>query len=124
MIEFLTTPDVAPRTEAEPARCSTATNSGSPVPVDLGFDHVKRPICMLETRGWECFKYCALVNIFLFVWGFTYGLLTSLNNATPNIANQTLPQVVSIISVFTGAYLFGPLLIGNGSCATSVLKRR
>jgi fucose permease len=111
MMEFLTTPDMDPGTEAEPSRSPPATIPDSPV--DLDFDHMRQPICMMETRGWECFKYCSLVTTFFFVWGFTYGLLTSLNNATPNMANQTLTQVVSIISVYCGAYLFGPLLIGQ-----------
>lgn len=111
MMEFLTTPAMEPLSEAGPARSPPSTKPDSIV--YLGFDPVKRPICMLEARGWVCFKYCALVTIYFFIWGFTYGLLTSLNNTTPNMANTTLTQVVGIVSVYYGSYIFGSLLLGQ-----------
>jgi fucose permease len=104
VMEFLTTPDMdshtSPATKPDPS-------------VYFPFVHINRPICMLDTRGWECYKYCALVTILYFLWGFTYGILTSLTNASPNMANQSLSHVVSIVSVFYGAYLVGPLTVGQ-----------
>ena len=77
------------------------------------FIHVKQPKCMLYCRGRESFKYCAVVTIFLFLTGFSYGILTSLNSQTPNVTNRTLIQVVSVLAVFFAGYIFGPLLVGQ-----------
>jgi fucose permease len=65
---------------------------------------------MLNMRGWQCCKHCIVVTTVVFVWGFTYGILTSLNSRTPNMANGSLAQVVSIVSVFYGGCLFGAFI--------------
>ncbi|KAJ6084677.1 hypothetical protein N7486_011477 [Penicillium sp. IBT 16267x] len=72
-----------------------------------------RPASMLSLRGWQCWKYCIVVTTVYFVWGFTYGILTSLTTHTPNMTNRSLAQVVSIVSVLFGSTLPGALLIGH-----------
>jgi fucose permease len=81
--------------------------------VHFSFIHMKQPTCMLYSRGWESFKYCGVVSIVFFLWGFSYGILTSLNSQTPNMTDRTLTQVVSVLAVFFAGYLIGPLLVGQ-----------
>lgn len=69
---------------------------------------------MLRTSVPESWKYCTAVTILFFLWGFSYGLLNTLNNAVAAVANMTQAQTVGLTSMYFGAgYFFGPLLVGE-----------
>ncbi|KAK3681465.1 major facilitator superfamily domain-containing protein [Podospora appendiculata] len=89
-------------------------NSCSDNSVYFGFVNMKRPKSMLKTSTGESFKYCTIVSILFFLWGFSYGLLNTLNNVVANIANMSTAQTLGLTSVYFGAgYFFGPLLVGE-----------
>ncbi|KAJ6103830.1 MFS general substrate transporter [Penicillium sp. IBT 16267x] len=68
---------------------------------------------MLYNRGRESFKYNAIVSTIAFIWGFTYGILTSLNSQISNVADRSLIQVVNVVTVFYGGYFIGPMLLSQ-----------
>jgi fucose permease len=52
--------------------------------------------------------------VLFFLWGFSYGLLNTLNDAVAAVADITLAQTLGLTSVyFGGGYFFGPLLVGE-----------
>ncbi|KAF7167776.1 hypothetical protein CNMCM6106_003219 [Aspergillus hiratsukae] len=55
-----------------------------------------RSRCMLDMRGSESIKYCALVAILLFLEGFIIVLLSSVNGIMPVVENQS--QAIGITS--------------------------
>jgi fucose permease len=122
VMDFLTTPDMDPsminRTQTHPTmnRTNTATTDNS---VYFGFVNMRRPRSMLKTKGMESFKYCALVTILFFLWGFSYGLLNTLNYQISKIANQTTSQTLGLTTAYFGAYFFGAMTVGQ-----VVLRRR
>jgi fucose permease len=82
--------------------------------VYFGFVNVKRPKSMLKTTAPESFQYCTIVSILFFIWGFSYGLLNTLNNVVADVANMTTAQTLGLTSIyFGGGYFFGPLLVGE-----------
>jgi fucose permease len=116
VMDFLTTPDMDPsminRTQTHPTmnRTNTATTDNS---VYFGFVNMRRPRSMLKTKGMESFKYCALVTILFFLWGFSYGLLNTLNYQISKIANQTTSQTLGLTTAYFGAYFFGAMTVGQ-----------
>lgn len=74
---------------------------------------MRRPKSMLKTRGRESFKYCALVTILFFLWGFSYGLLNTLNDEIAAVAQQTQSQALGLTPAYFGAYFFGALTVGQ-----------
>ena len=56
--------------------------------------------CMLDMRGLESVKYCALVAILLFLEGFIIVLLYSVNSSMPIVENET--QAIGINSATYG----------------------
>lgn len=69
---------------------------------------------MLRTSGSESFKYCSVVSVLFFLWGFSYGLLNTLNNVVADVAGMSQAQTLGLTSLYFGAgYLFGPLLVGE-----------
>jgi fucose permease len=82
--------------------------------VYFGFVNMKRPRSMLRTSVSESWKYCTAVTILFFLWGFSYGLLNTLNNVIAAVANMTEAQTLGLTSIyFGGGYFFGPLLVGE-----------
>lgn len=82
--------------------------------VYFGFVNMTRPKSMLKTRGRETLKYCTLVSILFLLWGTSYGLLNTLNNAVAAVNNMTTAQTLGLTSAyFGGGYFFGPLLVGE-----------
>ncbi|CZT52783.1 related to L-fucose permease [Rhynchosporium secalis] len=81
--------------------------------VYFGFVNMRRPKSMLKTRGKESFKYCFMVTILFFLWGFSYGLLNTLNNEISQIAHQTIGQTICLTSAYFGAYFVGALTVGQ-----------
>ena len=124
MMDFLTTPDM---TELPGQRNSTglripqsatidtlASNSTRRNSVYFGFVNMKRPKSMIKTDVAESFRYCLIVTILFLLWGFSYGLLNTLNNVVATISNMTTAQTLGLTSVyFGGGYFFGPLVVGE-----------
>ncbi len=109
MMDFLTTPGMDP--ELRPTQ--TYQTQESKKSLYFGFIDMKRPKSMLKTRGGESFKYCTVVTILFFLWGFSYGLLNTLNNEISAVARQSSSQTLGLTSAYFGAYLFGPLTVGQ-----------
>lgn len=82
--------------------------------VYFGFVNMRRPKSMMRTRGRDCWKYCITVTILFFLWGFSYGLLNTLNSKISQIIGATsMAQVIGLQSAYFGAYFFGPLTCGR-----------
>ncbi|KAG5964865.1 hypothetical protein E4U56_002048 [Claviceps arundinis] len=80
----------------------------------FGFVNMTKPKSMLRANTAESAKYCTLVGILFFLWGISYGLLNTLNNAIGVINNMTDAQTLGLTSAyFGGGYFFGPLLVGE-----------
>lgn len=80
----------------------------------FGFVNLKKPKSMLDTTVSESLQYCTTVAILFFLWGFSYGLLNTLNNTVASVSNMTTTQTLGLTSAyFGGGYLFGPLLVGE-----------
>ncbi|KAI1007352.1 hypothetical protein K3495_g873 [Podosphaera aphanis] len=70
------------------------------------------PISILKLNNWESFKYCAIVTVLFFLWGFSYGLLFNLNNTTifsPELSTSN----ISLSTAYFSSYLIGALIIGK-----------
>ena len=128
VLEFLTTPDMLndgagpasptrqPRLHQRWTASSLATlrNGRQENSVYFGFVNMQRPKSMLRTSASESFKYCTVVTILFFLWGFSYGLLNTLNNVVAAVAHMSTVQTLGLTSAyFGGGYLFGPLLVGE-----------
>ncbi|KAG6009184.1 hypothetical protein E4U43_000033 [Claviceps pusilla] len=80
----------------------------------FGFVNMTKPKSMLRANAADSVKYCTLVGILFFLWGISYGLLNTLNNAIGVINNMTDAQTLGLTSAyFGGGYFFGPLLVGE-----------
>lgn len=110
MLDFLTVAgDRPPPSVAEHSTAGTdAANS-----VYFGFVNMKRPKSMLQTDVKDSIKYCVAVTVLFFLWGFSYGLLNTLNIQVGKISNITKAQGLGLQSAYFGAYLFGPLTLGR-----------
>lgn len=125
MMEFLTTPDMAEDREAtttaqdasnEPGTRTTwmSHRSKQDNAVYFGFVNLKRPKSMLKTSPSESLRYCIVVTTLFLLWGFSYGLLNTLNNVIATIANMTTAETIGLTTVyFGGGYFFGPLVVGE-----------
>ncbi len=80
----------------------------------FGFVNLHTPKNMLEASASESIKYCTIVAVLFFLWGFSYGLLNTLNNVVAAVTGMTTTQTLGLTSAyFGGGYFFGPLLIGT-----------
>jgi fucose permease len=114
MMDFLTTPGMNPaEMEAGLAQSNTIRTAATENTVYFGFIDMRRPKSMLKTRGWESFKYCTVVTILFFLWGFSYGLLNTLNTEIAKIAGESTSQTLGLTSAYFGAYFLGPLTVGQ-----------
>ncbi|KAI9152041.1 L-fucose-proton symporter [Paramyrothecium foliicola] len=126
-MEFLTTPDTA-AARPDPGANDSAdsdeltrshtymTNSTvtQENAVYFGFVNMAKPKSMLRTNASESWKYCCIVSTLFFLWGFSYGLLNTLNNVVAEISNMSTAQTLGLTSMYFGAgYFFGPLLVGG-----------
>jgi len=109
MMDFLTTPGMKPGIN----RTTTAHTGATENTVYFGFVNMKRPKSMLKTRGTESFKYCTMVTILFFLWGFSYGLLNTLNIEISQIAGQSTAQRLGLTTSYFGAYFFGAMTVGQ-----------
>ncbi|KAL5603912.1 hypothetical protein FOVSG1_006662 [Fusarium oxysporum f. sp. vasinfectum] len=75
--------------------------------VYFGFIYLEQPKCIVDMRGSECVKYCSLINLLLFLNGFLYTMLFSINATLPIV--QTRTQAVGMVSAcYIGAGVFSP----------------
>ncbi|KIN03370.1 hypothetical protein OIDMADRAFT_118236 [Oidiodendron maius Zn] len=65
------------------------------------------PACLLDVRGTESVKYCALICVILFVIGFTFTILFSVVGEIPVITTQL--QAIGISTASYGGVIIGPL---------------
>jgi fucose permease len=110
MMDFLTTPDMA---QGSMTRTHTARTTATDNTVYFGFVNMRRPKSMLKAKGWESFKYCTAVTILFFLWGFSYGLLNTLNNQIGDISKQSISQILGLSAAYFGAYFFGAMTVGQ-----------
>ena len=82
--------------------------------VYFGFVNITKPKSMLKTNATESWKYCTTVSVLFLLWGISYGLLNTLNNAIGSLNGMTAAQTLGLTSAyFGGGYFFGPLLVGE-----------
>ncbi|PHH89911.1 hypothetical protein CDD83_4974 [Cordyceps sp. RAO-2017] len=94
--------------------CTVSTNATAENGVYFGFVNIRKPKSMLKANAAESLKYCTIVSILFFLWGFSYGLLNTLNNAVAAVNRMTPAQTLGLTSAyFGGGYFFGPLLVGE-----------
>ncbi|PTB57382.1 hypothetical protein M431DRAFT_78619 [Trichoderma harzianum CBS 226.95] len=128
-MEFLTTPDMttlgdrlAPPTNSSANRSAIRSRTTNTVSTDhsyengiyFGFVNMTKPKSMLRANKKESWKYCTIVAILFFLWGISYGLLNTLNNAIAAVNHMSTAQTIGLTSAyFGGGYFFGPLLVGE-----------
>ncbi|KAK7584350.1 hypothetical protein V3481_010685 [Fusarium oxysporum f. sp. vasinfectum] len=75
--------------------------------VYFSFINLEQPKCIVEMRGSECVKYCAVINLLLFLNGFIYSMLFSINATIPVVKTRT--QAVGMFSAcYVGAGILSP----------------
>lgn len=78
----------------------------------FGLINLEPPKCMLRMSVSDSWKYCSVVTILFFMWGFSYGLLNALNVQISIISHFTTKQSLSLHTAFYGGYLIGPFTVG------------
>lgn len=128
-LEFLTTPDMVgnhPSATAAHDQASAPNARAAWMPqrsrresrhdnaLYFGFVNMKRPKSMIKTSPSESLRYCIVVTTLFLLWGFSYGLLNTLNNVIASVANMTTAETIGLTSAyFGGGYFFGPLIVGE-----------
>ncbi|KAJ9155998.1 Fucose permease [Pleurostoma richardsiae] len=124
-LDFITTPDMAgngPQAAGAGTSIQAAMNAATFATtstvydngVYFGFVNMKRPKVMTKTSVRESFKYCTIVTILFLLWGFSYGLLNTLNNAIASLSHMSAAETLGLTSAyFGGGYFFGPLVVGE-----------
>lgn len=109
LLDFLTTPDAAPR-DVE----STAyTSDSSPRNITFfDFVNMKAPKSMLKMNNRESIPPIAMTTILFFLWGFAYGLLDILNTQFQAIVKLDSWDSLGLHGAYYGGYVVGPPLIG------------
>lgn len=125
MMEFLTTPDMlnnrasgvaAPDPNNRPGTRTTWMSQGTRRDEALyfGFVNMKRPKSMIKVSPSESLQYCTIVTVLFLLWGFSYGLLNTLNNVIASVGNMDTAETIGLTSIyFGGGYFFGPLVVGE-----------
>lgn len=124
-MQFLTTPDssmpASPTTNVRrsstmmtDATTATSPGGGAESTIFFGFVNVKQPKSIIRTSVADSWKYCTMVTILFLLWGFSYGLLNTLNNVIASVADMTEAQTIGLTSMYFGVgYFFGPLIVGE-----------
>ncbi|PSR82472.1 major facilitator superfamily domain-containing protein [Coniella lustricola] len=82
--------------------------------VYFGFVNMKRPKSIIETSVGDSIRYCIVVTSLFLLWGFSYGLLNTLNNVIATIGQMSQAETIGLTSAyFGGGYFFGPLIVGE-----------
>ncbi|PHH59785.1 hypothetical protein CDD81_2589 [Ophiocordyceps australis] len=123
-VDFLTIPETAVIVGSSSRHASSDTATHAPTSftassapengVFFGFVNMAKPKSMLRAGTAESLKYCTIVSILFFLWGLSYGLLNTLNNAVAAVNHMRTSQTLGLTSAyFGGGYFFGPLLVGE-----------
>ncbi|KJZ71143.1 hypothetical protein HIM_09497 [Hirsutella minnesotensis 3608] len=79
----------------------------------FGFVHMTKPPSMTEANAAKSFKYCTIVSVLFFLWGLSWGLLHTINDAIAVANNITMAKALGLSAAyFGGGYFFGPLFAG------------
>ncbi|OBT54567.1 hypothetical protein VE04_05410 [Pseudogymnoascus sp. 24MN13] len=105
-LEFLTENNIAAREQTLFSVQPTGTA------VYFGFVNLQPPKCMLRMSVSDSWKYCSVVTILFFLWGFSNGLLNALNIQISTIAQLTFKQSLALSTAFYGGYIIGPFTVG------------
>ncbi|KFZ17859.1 hypothetical protein V501_01515 [Pseudogymnoascus sp. VKM F-4519 (FW-2642)] len=105
-LEFLTENNIAAREQTLFSVQPTETA------VYFGFVNLQPPKCMLRMSVSDSWKYCSMVTILSFLWGFSNGLLNALNIQISTIAQLTFKQSLALSTAFYGGYIIGPFTVG------------
>ncbi|KAL5594390.1 hypothetical protein BROUX41_001325 [Berkeleyomyces rouxiae] len=80
----------------------------------IDFVDMSDPRSLLNCSPKQSWKYCSSVALLFFLWGSTYGILSSLNNAVALAGGISTAQTISLsVAYFGGGYILGPLLVGG-----------
>ncbi|KAH7030758.1 major facilitator superfamily domain-containing protein [Microdochium trichocladiopsis] len=123
-MEFLTTPEMdmtarrsssgATMTRQQTTMTNYTNTSNMENAIYFGFVNIRKPKSLIRTSARDSWKYCTLVTVLFFIWGFSYGLLNTLNNAIAVVADMSTPETLGLTSIYFGAgYFLGPLLVGE-----------
>ncbi|TQS38444.1 hypothetical protein Golomagni_01049 [Golovinomyces magnicellulatus] len=113
IIDFLSTPrETLNAYVMHPAR-SVYMRGGSKKNTCPGFFNMNHPKSMLKTQGWESFKYCAIVTTLFSLWGFSYGLLNTLNTTISSVTHPLASHSLSLGTAYFSAYFIGALTVGQ-----------
>ena len=120
-MEFLTMPEEIghemprSRTVARSPTAATFTTAASRTGSIIYFDFYnmkkKKPMTKLSNK--ESIFPIALVTILFFLWGFAYGLLSTLNSQFQLVVGTTTGQSLGLHAAYYGAYFVGPLTVGR-----------
>lgn len=125
VLEFLTTPDMVHNRASSVATNEQLNAQGTSTnlmshgmrrdnALYFGFVNMKRPKSMIKVSPSESFHYCTIVTVLFLLWGFSYGLLNTLNNVIAAVANMSSAETIGLTSAyFGGGYFFGPLVVGE-----------
>ncbi|KAI1258607.1 fucose permease [Xylariaceae sp. FL1019] len=114
-LDFLTTPGMTLEAGMDRTRTAITNAAGAEASgVYFGFVNMRRPKSMIRTSVRDSFRYCTIVTILFVLWGFSYGLLTTLASVVAQISNMTVAENLGLNAIYFGAgYFFGPLLVGE-----------
>ncbi|KAL5594391.1 hypothetical protein BROUX41_001326 [Berkeleyomyces rouxiae] len=80
----------------------------------FGFVDVPNTLSLLNCSAKQSWKYCSSTVFLFFLWGCSYGILNSLNNAVSIAGQISTAQTISLSTMyFGGGYILGPLLVGG-----------
>ena len=105
-LEFLTENNIAAREQTVFPVQPTGTA------IYFGFVNLQPPKCMLRMSVSDSWKYCSVVTILFFLWGFSNGLLNALSIQISTIAQLTFKQSLALNTAFYGGYIIGPFTVG------------
>jgi fucose permease len=61
--------------------------------------------------GNESFRYCTIVTVLFFLWGFSKGLLITLVEQIKNLVQESVKQDIGLTASYSVGYFFGPLTV-------------
>lgn len=111
-IDFPTAPDQGQRQQWGSTASGASNLADGEAPRYYDFVNIKTPENMLKMTNRESIFPNAMATIIFFLWGFAYGLLSSLNAGFEDIVQTNPVQTLGLRAAYLGAYLIGPLTIG------------
>ncbi|KAL2178099.1 uncharacterized protein P884DRAFT_132473 [Thermothelomyces heterothallicus CBS 202.75] len=111
----IATSNPLPTTTPTGTTTTTRTTTQDPNPIYYNFVTLSpRGNLLSQTDTRKNLRYNALACILFFLWGFSYGLLNTLNNTVAAVARMSTAQTLSLTAAyFGGGYFLGPALLGG-----------